>query len=109
VGQSNFEGGHALQCHRWKGKKSIEPRSQRQRGGWGFLQTTVGLSEKPNPVLTAIANQALVWVRRDLVEDRSFSESDCFPFCDGDHVVRVNHISLRGETWKGSKSSILCL
>jgi hypothetical protein len=50
----------------------------------------------------------LVWVRKDLVDQRKFIEGDCYPLLDGDTPSLVRECSLKGTWWRGErKPSIL--
>jgi hypothetical protein len=42
-----------------------------------------------------------VWVRRDLVDSRSFTEADCYPVCHGDQLKDPVRINLITSQWKG--------
>jgi hypothetical protein len=50
----------------------------------------------------------LVWIRKELVDQRKFTERDCYPLPDGDTPSLVRECSLRDSLWRGErKPSIL--
>jgi hypothetical protein len=50
----------------------------------------------------------LVWIRKELVDQRKFTERDCYPLPDGDTPSLVRECSLRDSLWRGKrKPSIL--
>jgi hypothetical protein len=51
--------------------------------------------------------QTLVWIRRDLFEQRRFSEQDFFPRSEGDRADELKVLSLRSVQWLGGRKSSL--
>jgi hypothetical protein len=45
----------------------------------------------------------LVWVRRDLVDKRNFTEGDCYLLLDGDTPGPVREMILSGGSWRGGR------
>ncbi|CAN6312370.1 unnamed protein product [Urochloa humidicola] len=51
--------------------------------------------------VSTAANHILVWIRRDLAEGRCFTEADCFPISEKDHLSQAIEINLKEGAWEG--------